>query len=85
MRHANASAVNVTIMQKGLSFILEIEDNGCGIKKSSLTDQQSLGLLGMKERAILFGGEVFIIGKKGSGTKVTLLIPVKNQSIHKSS
>jgi signal transduction histidine kinase len=68
--------VDVKIKERNNFVILDIEDNGAGIDKNSLTDKKSLGLMGMKERAVLFGGEVLIIGKKGLGTKVTLLIPL---------
>ena len=54
---------------------MEIKDNGCGIKDSEISDPKSLGLLGMKERALLFGGEFFIKGERQSGTKITLKIP----------
>ena len=82
MRHANASRVDVKILQNDLAVILDVEDNGCGINSSSITDKKSLGLLGMKERAVLFGGDVFITGEKGIGTKVMLSIPLKSLSVH---
>ena len=75
MRHANATEVSVRIFQKNNSAVLEIEDNGIGINKKKISDLKSLGLLGMRERAVLFGGEVVITSKKGKGTKVTLTIP----------
>jgi signal transduction histidine kinase len=39
--------------------------------------KKSLGLLGMHERALLFGGEVKITGAGGEGTRVLVSIPVK--------
>ena len=81
MRHANATWVTVRITKKNSSAILEVEDNGCGINKKKISDKKSLGLLGMRERAVLFGGEVSFTSKKGKGTKVTLNIPFKKTKI----
>jgi len=82
MRHANATRIEVKIFRDDRAVILDIEDNGRGITSSSITDKKSLGLLGMKERAVLFGGDLSISGKKGIGTKVTLSIPLKNLSVN---
>ncbi len=55
---------------------LTIEDNGRGIDSSRLDDLHSLGLLGMRERALLLGGEFEIAGKPGLGTTVHVRIPL---------
>jgi signal transduction histidine kinase len=77
MRHANATHVIVRISKKNYSTILEVKDNGIGIKENQISDIESLGLIGMRERAVLLGGELMIRGKKGKGTVVTLSIPPK--------
>lgn len=77
MRHANATHVIVRIRKKNHSTILEVKDNGIGIKESNISDIESLGLTGMRERAFLLGGELMIKVKKGKGTVVTLSIPLK--------
>ena len=59
--------------KKGLR--LTIRDNGRGISKEEISRTKSLGLVGMRERAILFGGELTIQGKPGKGTTVLLKIP----------
>ncbi|MCX6250265.1 MAG: PAS domain S-box protein [Bacteroidetes bacterium] len=78
LRHANATRVEVRLNKKEKSYILEITDNGSGINESNLSSKTSLGLLGMRERAVLFGGEVVFHGKPGEGTKVILTIPEGN-------
>jgi PAS domain S-box-containing protein len=83
IRHANATHVSVGLWKNNHSIILEIVDNGSGIKESNLSNLKSLGLIGMHERAILAGGTVTIKGKKGKGTKVTLLIPLKSNMNNK--
>ena len=59
---------------------LEVTDNGVGIADSDLNGKKSLGLLGMHERALLFGGEVRITGTPGHGTRVSVSIPVKQKA-----
>ena len=77
LRHANATKVDIRIRSKDQPLILEISDNGIGINEMNLSSKTSLGLLGMRERAVLFGGEVVFLGKPGEGTKVVLTIPSK--------
>jgi signal transduction histidine kinase len=75
VRHANATKVKVSVCQEGRRVILEVTDNGRGITAGSISDKSSLGLLGMRERAALFGGEVNFVGVAGQGTTVTVTIP----------
>jgi nitrate/nitrite-specific signal transduction histidine kinase len=62
--------------QENGNVTLEVKDNGCGIEETKMSDPKSLGLLGMRERALLLGGEVKIKGKSGEGTTVTVRIPI---------
>jgi signal transduction histidine kinase len=55
---------------------LEIQDNGKGISQDQIKDFKSLGIHGMKERAIVFGGQVNIEGIAGKGTIVKVEIPI---------
>jgi signal transduction histidine kinase len=75
-RHAGAGRVEAHLRRTGDEVILEVLDNGKGIEPSKLSGEKSLGLLGMRERALLFGGQVFIQGRKGGGTTVTVTIPL---------
>lgn len=75
VRHSGATRVEVFMEEQGDNLILKISDNGKGIKESDLADRRSLGLLGMHERAVVFGGHVDIIGVEGAGTAVTVSIP----------
>jgi signal transduction histidine kinase len=59
------------------SLVLIVEDNGRGITEKEILDAKSLGLLGMRERALVFGGEVKISGAPGKGTTITLKIPLQ--------
>lgn len=75
-RHANASNVDVKLLIAGNNLELEITDNGKGITGKQIGDSKSLGLLGMKERALILGGSVNIEGVKDKGTKVKVVMPV---------
>ena len=59
-----------------------MEDNGKGITEREVFDSKSLGLLGIRERALIYGGEVQIKGSKGEGTKVTVKIPFREAEKH---
>ncbi|MCX6151324.1 MAG: histidine kinase [Ignavibacteriales bacterium] len=77
-RHANATRVRIYLEELKNNFILEITDNGKGITMNQINDPKSLGILGMKERALLLGGEVIIKSTMERGTTVKVEIPIDN-------
>lgn len=78
-RHADATRVNVTIEEDRRGWlVLQIQDNGRGINPSDLQHSQSLGLVGMRERINLLGGELDIAGESGKGTVLTIRVPMNN-------
>ncbi len=74
-RHANATQVNVRLAKEEGSLILEVHDNGKGISKEELSAGRSLGILGMRERALLLGGRLAVSGAPDEGTTVEVRIP----------
>ena len=76
LRHAQATRVDIKVSEGEGYFILTISDNGRGITQDEKSNKSTLGLLGMKERAQLIGGEVEVAGADGKGTVVTVRIPV---------
>jgi PAS domain S-box-containing protein len=76
LRHAQATNLYVRLGRSKHYFELEVKDDGVGITESQRTNSRSLGLLGMKERAFLVGGEVRITGKEGGGTTVLVRVPL---------
>ena len=76
LRHAQANNLYVRLSRTRHHFELEVKDDGRGITRSQKTNSRSLGLLGMKERALLVGGEVRITGKEGHGTTVLVRVPL---------
>jgi signal transduction histidine kinase len=77
IRHAGATHVTVDLKQARRRIILEVKDNGRGITPAEISNTKSMGLLGMRERAGLLGGD-FEIGplNSGKGTKVTVSMPL---------
>ena len=60
---------------------LVIKDEGKGFSVDEVKyKQESYGILGMKERVELFGGEISIITYPGQGTQVIIKVPVKEEA-----
>jgi len=76
LRHARAANLYVKLHHTSDFFELEVKDDGHGITESQRINSRSLGLLGMKERALLVGGEVQISGAEGQGTTVVVRVPL---------
>jgi PAS domain S-box-containing protein len=77
-RHAQATQVETVIEQEDDHVVLRVKDNGNGIDMAEASIKNSLGLIGMRERAFLFQGQLSIEGEKQVGTTVTLRIPLVN-------
>ncbi|WP_240631019.1 GAF domain-containing sensor histidine kinase [Leptospira kmetyi] len=75
-RHSKATNVNVILKEKDSSIVLIVSDNGVGIQANKIGDSKSLGIIGMRERAIVLGGKVEISGSLEKGTKVIVRIPI---------
>ncbi len=75
VRHAHAGAVRISVRERGRMVTLTIRDNGRGVTSAELASVESIGLLGMTERARLLGGLVTITGAPGRGTTVTVSLP----------
>lgn len=74
-RHAQATEVQVCLEDQEAGLVLRVRDNGRGIPQDHLTDARSFGLLGMRERAGLLGGDVQIETQEGNGTTIVLQLP----------
>ncbi len=74
-RHAQATEVQVELEARPDELALVIRDNGQGITEGEASDPRSLGLMGMRERARSWGGDVTFEGVPGQGTTVTVRMP----------
>ena len=78
-RHSRATRVDIELLLNPERVALDVADNGVGIPDVEARAKNSLGLLGMHERALLFGGDVKISGAPGHGTRVEVVIPVRSR------
>ena len=74
-RHSGATEAAVVIARDGARLRVEVQDNGSGLSEERALDPHSLGIVGMRERARLLGGEMEILGSPARGTSVTLRFP----------
>lgn len=75
-RHSEANKVSISLLTDQSNLYLEITDNGKGISTEQIKDFKSLGIHGMEERAMVFGGQVTFDSFTGKGTKVKVEIPI---------
>jgi len=61
---------------RGTEFNLAVEDNGVGFTPQTLSGLKSLGLVGMRERAMACGGTLTVRGEPGEGTAIVVIIPL---------
>jgi signal transduction histidine kinase len=71
-KHASATHVTLRLETSKTHVLLEIEDNGCGFEPSP--DLESLGLVGMRERVRLLGGDLSILSKPGGPTVIAAML-----------
>lgn len=74
-RHSEAKHVDILLTRRDGHFLMEVTDNGVGFDPGESHRMSSLGLIGMKERALSIGGEIQISSHPGEGTTVRLLLP----------
>jgi signal transduction histidine kinase len=77
-RHARAAHVDVSLGWTGTSLELEVRDDGVGFDVQhvgAVGRSRGLGLLSMRERAVLLGGGCVIESKVGTGTRVLVRVP----------
>lgn len=84
LRHANASRVEVQLSKGAEVLTLKVDDNGIGFDATSDALSKSLGLLGMRERALLVGGEFKVTSAPGKGTSVTVRVPLAERKGNES-
>jgi PAS domain S-box-containing protein len=76
-RHAGATAASIACGPEGDHCHVRIADDGRGMRPEVIADPRSIGIVGMRERALSFGGELVIDAAPGRGTTVTVRIPLR--------
>jgi signal transduction histidine kinase len=77
LRHSGATAMCLELRTGTSWLLMKISDNGKGVSELEVSNSRSFGLIGMRERAHVFGGKVIIKGEEGKGTTVSTRIPLK--------
>jgi two-component system sensor histidine kinase UhpB len=82
LRHADAISVRVKIALDDQVVVAEVLDDGVGFDPNlyqiSEGDGRGLGILGMRERAMLLGGQVVIDSEIGKGSNIRVRIPLND-------
>jgi two-component system, NarL family, sensor histidine kinase UhpB len=73
-RHSGAGRIDVRLAQENGSVALQVADDGRGFTFDDAS--RGLGMGGMRERALLVGGELGVESRPGVGTRVTLDVPI---------
>ena len=76
-KHASARSARVAVHRRGDHVVLCVQDDGVGFRTSEPRKPQSLGLVGLRERAQLMRGEVRVESSPGAGTRVEARIPIE--------
>jgi two-component system, NarL family, sensor histidine kinase UhpB len=81
-RHSEASRIGVRLSRADEVVELNVGDNGRGFTFEQAT--QGLGLAGMRERALLVGGDLQVTSRPSVGTSVRLSVPIDDRDAHES-
>lgn len=76
-RHAGISEATVKLEINEDRLAVSVQDRGCGFDPSAVVDTGKYGLLGMKERVELIGGEFLVKTCKNGGTQIIAQVPLE--------
>lgn len=79
VRHSEARNVGISFRGDGGYLVLEVKDDGKGISSVESIVTRGFGIMGMKERTKIVGGEFFIKSVPGGGTLIRVSFPVRKQ------
>ena len=75
-RHAHATKVCIEMRRTGSELLLTVQDNGTGFDEAAMYREGSHGLMGMRERALMLGGQLAIGRSPGGGGRVSVRLPL---------
>jgi PAS domain S-box-containing protein len=81
VKHAQATQIFIDLKKEGRTAVFSIKDNGRGFNLEEIKVKKSyeggIGLIVMKERATMAGGDLELKSKIGNGTSITFWVPIK--------
>lgn len=84
-RHAAARNVWIQLSYNHQSLVVTVEDDGIGFETSSIQTTpgslRGLGLMGMRERLELLGGDLEITSLPGQGTELVITVPLNERKL----
>jgi signal transduction histidine kinase len=83
VKHAGAGRVTVAVIEDDATVQLTVTDDGAGFQTDATS--AGFGLIGMRERVTLLGGELDFDSQPGAGTTVTARIPVQRRPPERSA
>ena len=72
LKHANASKINVQLVQEQDRISLTVYDDGCGFDLKAIDKTKSVGLNSIEQRVVSFNGRIDILSEPGKGTEITV-------------
>lgn len=72
LKHANASKINVQLVQEQDRISITVYDDGCGFDPKSIDKSKSSGLTNIESRVISFNGRIDTLSEPGKGTEITV-------------
>jgi two-component system sensor histidine kinase UhpB len=79
-RHSGATHVQIEINRDEKNFFMRIIDNGKGFSSDEKKGEKTFGLIGMRERAAILGGNLEIESYPNLGTSISVVIPISKKS-----
>jgi signal transduction histidine kinase len=78
LRHGKARTLTITLAFTAEQLATTITDDGVGFDAAAAAGPEAghFGVQGMRERARKIGGEVEVVSTVGSGTRITVLVPL---------
>jgi signal transduction histidine kinase len=79
LKHAQASRIIIEVKENNHTLVIAVTDNGKGFDEATIT--KSVGILNIRHRAQLLGGEAAWLSAPGQGTRVHIQLPIKPDTI----
>jgi signal transduction histidine kinase len=78
-KHSGAQDATVDLFQQDRKLQLVIKDSGCGFDPNQSEAQFGLGLISMRERARMIGGEIKVDSAPWQGARISVSVPFQRR------